>query len=238
MVGHLVNSLGVEHKVTSAYNPRCNGMTERFNFVFTEALKKVCFENNLDWAKWIPYLLIAFRTRIHSTTGFSPFELMFGREMNGFEDWTAIKDGDPVNNLIERTREIKNLVENKYKVALENIKKSQEHQKKSQNKAHRLTEEILPISTKVYVRTEGINDKLYPRFRGPFTVVDYTEFGNYVIENLMRERMSDSYPLQRLKVVPDREDKENGDEFMHVEKIIDARLDYRNKYEYLVKWKV
>ena len=63
----------------------------------------------------------------------------------------------------------------------------------------RLTEEILPIGTKVYVRTEGINDKLYPRFRGPFTVVDYTEFGNYVIENLMRERMSDSYPLQRLK---------------------------------------
>ena len=63
--------------------------------------------------------------------------------------WTAIKDGDPVNNLIERTREIKNLVENKYKVELENIKKSQEHQKKSQNKAHRLTEEILPIGTKV-----------------------------------------------------------------------------------------
>ena len=33
----LINSLGVVHKVTSAYNPRLNGMTERFNQTFIES---------------------------------------------------------------------------------------------------------------------------------------------------------------------------------------------------------
>ena len=36
-----------------------------------------------DWDKMIPYLLFAYREVPQSSTGFSPFELLYGREVRG-----------------------------------------------------------------------------------------------------------------------------------------------------------
>ena len=32
-----------------------------------------------DWKKYLPFVLYAYRTAAHSSTGVSPFELLFGR---------------------------------------------------------------------------------------------------------------------------------------------------------------
>ena len=44
-------------------------------------------KDTLSWDKWLPYILLAYRSRIHSSTKYTPFELMFGRKMNFFDDW-------------------------------------------------------------------------------------------------------------------------------------------------------
>jgi len=90
VVEQLMKATGVVHRVTSAYNPRTNGQTERMNYVLVESLEKFTGENNLDWPKWLPYVLLSYNTKVHSSTGFTPFELMFGRKMNGFESWTKL----------------------------------------------------------------------------------------------------------------------------------------------------
>ena len=46
----------------------------------------------------------------------------------------------------------------------------------------------------------GINDKLHPKYRGPFTVVEHTKNGNYIVEDALKRRLTDSFPLQRLKI--------------------------------------
>jgi transposase InsO family protein len=45
----LITSCGVEHDVTAAYNPRTNGLTERFNRTLCECLRKHADGNSLDW---------------------------------------------------------------------------------------------------------------------------------------------------------------------------------------------
>ena len=35
--------------------------------------------NNIDWAQYLPLVLYAYRTAIHTSTGVSPFDLMHGR---------------------------------------------------------------------------------------------------------------------------------------------------------------
>ena len=40
LMAELLVTTGIEHKVTSAYNPRTNGMTERLNQTLIEALRK------------------------------------------------------------------------------------------------------------------------------------------------------------------------------------------------------
>ena len=232
IVAELLKVVGVEHRVTSAYNPRTNGQAERFNKIFVETLRKFLGENVSLWNKWIPFVTLAYRTRIHSSTGFTPFELMFARRMNTFDNWTNTSDGDDEKSLSQRTKEIKKLIEGDIVEAKENIEKSQASQIKTQDDNHRIQREKLPIGAKVYVKVEGIKNKLEPKYRGPFTIIDYRE-KNYILENILKERMSDAYPLQRLKLVPNNPEEEP---FYEVDKILQHKGE-TGKEKYLVSWK-
>jgi hypothetical protein len=89
MVEHLISKLNMAHKTTSPYQPRTNGLVERFNHVFVESLRKVVDEDVENWTEYLPFVLLAYRTKINTTTGFTPYRLMFGREMNQFENWST-----------------------------------------------------------------------------------------------------------------------------------------------------
>ena len=240
VVAKLVKATGVERRITSAYHPRTNGQTERFNYTFIEALRKYTSEDNENWPKWVPFFLMAFRTRVHSTTGFTPFELMFGRKMNTFSDWRSNGESNATLELENRAREIQQLVEHDHASARDNIGKSQEAQRKSQNTQHRVTLDVLPIGTKVYVSTTGMHDKLYPKYRGPYTVVEHTPGGNYIVENRLKERLSDSLPLQRLKVIKEGAStaaiQPSQPLFVRVEHIVKAKQEANGDYLYLVKY--
>ncbi|RNA13264.1 hypothetical protein BpHYR1_030149 [Brachionus plicatilis] len=84
----------------------------------------------------------------------------------------------------------------------------------------------------------GLNEKLHPKYRGPFTVLGQTKNGNYIVEDFFKQKLSDTFPLQRLKL--DKSPSTNGgkdEAIFEVEKIINHRLNKNKKYEFLVKWK-
>ena len=70
---------GVEHKITSQNNPRANELTESLNLTLVISLKKHAENDPTNWDKWLTYVLLSYRTRIHSATGFTPYQLLFGR---------------------------------------------------------------------------------------------------------------------------------------------------------------
>ena len=39
--------------------------------------------NSKDWDRWLPYLMFAYREVPQASTGFSPFELLYGRQVRG-----------------------------------------------------------------------------------------------------------------------------------------------------------
>ncbi len=78
-------------------------------------------------------------TRTQSTTEFSPFELVFGRQANPFNNWKNIPPMDEFNNLIIRIEQIKHLINNTHPLAIERIKEKQEVQKVVQNSRHEVT---------------------------------------------------------------------------------------------------
>ena len=84
VVDELLKTSGVEHKVTSAYHPQTNGLTERFNQTLVQSIKKHTESDPSTWDKWLPYVLFAYRTKVHASTGLTPFELMFGRQPTPF----------------------------------------------------------------------------------------------------------------------------------------------------------
>ena len=68
---------------TTQYHPQTDGLVERFNQTLKSMLRKTAIEEGNDWDRLIPYLLFAYREVPQSSTGFSPFELLFGRPVRG-----------------------------------------------------------------------------------------------------------------------------------------------------------
>ena len=64
---------------TTTYHPKTDGMVERSNRTIIDVLSKYG-EKEGDWDLRIPLVLFALRTSEHVSTGFSPFQLVYGRE--------------------------------------------------------------------------------------------------------------------------------------------------------------
>ncbi|KAG6930496.1 hypothetical protein G0U57_003644, partial [Chelydra serpentina] len=74
---------GVRHSWASAYHPQSNGLVERFNGTLKMMLKTFMNQHPQDWDKYLPHLLFAYREVPQESTGFSPFELLYGRRVRG-----------------------------------------------------------------------------------------------------------------------------------------------------------
>ena len=230
IVKQLTKMSGNDHKISSADHPRTNGHCERFNQTLISALKKHSEEDPQKWNLWIPYVLMAYRTRIHSSSGFTPYELIFGRPMNTFEDWSEKSQNNELE-LWKRSVEIRQLVDKQLK-AKERIADKQIIQIEKQNNAHNIQENMFKEGTYVMVKTAKKKSKLEAIYHGPFQVDSVTPKGNYWLKNNAGERLRQSIPLQRLKVV---EKPDHKDDSYEVEKILQHKK--RNgRLFYLVKW--
>jgi hypothetical protein len=73
--------LGIDKTRTTALHPQSDGMVERFNRTLENQLAIFVEQNQRDWDRWIPFLLMAYRSSIHESTKQTPACLMFGREV-------------------------------------------------------------------------------------------------------------------------------------------------------------
>ena len=73
--------LGGAHKTrTTPYHPESDGMVERFNRTLLMMLAMFAGKNRDDWDDLLPAVMMAYRSSVHESTGFSPYRLMFGEE--------------------------------------------------------------------------------------------------------------------------------------------------------------
>lgn len=75
--------VGIKGIQTTPYHPQMEGLVERFNQTLKNLLRKFVSHTGLDWGQWLPYLLFAYREVPQASTEFSPFELLYGRQVRG-----------------------------------------------------------------------------------------------------------------------------------------------------------
>ena len=69
------------HKTrTTPYRPGTDGLVERFNRTLLMMLAMFPGENRDDWDDLLPALMMAYRSSVHESTGYSPYRLRFGEE--------------------------------------------------------------------------------------------------------------------------------------------------------------
>lgn len=77
----LLDKCGIDHRLTSAYHPQANGLTERANQTLVESFIKMTKEDPLNWDKQIPTVLMGYRATRQASTKYSPFFMLHGHEM-------------------------------------------------------------------------------------------------------------------------------------------------------------
>ena len=76
----IYNIMGIHKTRTTAYHPQCDGQVERQNRTIQEILSSFVAEHPADWDLFVDMATYAYNTSRNETTGFSPYELVFGRE--------------------------------------------------------------------------------------------------------------------------------------------------------------
>ena len=70
----------IKHRLSSAYHPQTNGLTERFNKTLCTTLAKYVSDYGDSWDTFLESALFAYRTTTNHTTKYTPFKLLYGHE--------------------------------------------------------------------------------------------------------------------------------------------------------------
>ena len=83
LMNQLCKLLSIKPIHTSPYHPQTDGLLERWHADLLAMIKKAT-NCKLGWDLFLPYVLLAYRQTPHSiTTGFSPFQLIYGVNVRG-----------------------------------------------------------------------------------------------------------------------------------------------------------
>ena len=77
---YLCAKMKIKWSFTTPYYPQCNGLNERFNGELIQILTKVTKHQGKNWDLELPSALWAYRTSVKTSTRFTPFHLVYGKE--------------------------------------------------------------------------------------------------------------------------------------------------------------
>ena len=140
-------------------------------------------EEGRNWDRMLPFVLFSYREVPHTSTGFSPFELIYGRDVRGplevlKEAWTGSTQEDSdiltyVTRVYQRIATAKELVE-------QNLKLAQKKQKKWYDK--RARDLVQQEGEKVLLLLPIRSEKLLAKWRGLYKVLRKIGHVNYEVE--------------------------------------------------------
>lgn len=240
-VRSLLTNAGIEARLTSAYNPRANGHTERFNKTLVNILKKLSEDQPTSWRSWLPFAVLAYRSKTHSSTRVTPFELLYGVKMRPFSVISSGEEGDDLpfeEDLQNRMKQLRDLLLQRTS-SVSRLMDVAASQAANQNK--RSTFQRLEEGSLVYRRMPK-REKLTKMFVGPFQIVRQTKSGNYVLRNISTGlEVEQSVPISKLKPITSNSELDLSDEEpieFEIDRILDHKEDPCSKEMwFLVKWK-
>ena len=240
VVKELNELAGVKTRNTHAYSPWQNGHNERFNGTIVRLIQRLPEEFKGRWSQYVPLVLAAYRSCVHSSTGETPNMMVFGRESRWFGGaWTVEKvTGEPEEvtwreALINRAKQLEALRECVYPRVRERVERKSMSDRDLMNRRNKIVPQPLRVGQLVYRWDERKVPKSGATYLGPFRIIGQLPGGSYRLANDNGDILPNSYPLQKLKLGKELAPAES---IFEVEQIVDHEVGPTGR-RFLVQWK-
>ena len=159
IIKELCELTGIIKTRTTPYHPSGNGQCERLNQTLLNMLGTLENHQKADWKSFIPTITHAYNATRHESTHFSPFYLMFGRHPRLPIDLVLGVESEErqTGDIHEYTRELREKLENAYRIASEGAGKSSEKQKEHYDRKVRGA--TVQVGDRVLVRNLSLRGK-------------------------------------------------------------------------------
>ena len=172
--------LGIDKTRTTPYNPKSDGLIEKFNHTLITTVSMMIEPHNRqrDWDLKVPLALFAYRSAPQESTGETPNMLMLGRELSLPIDLTmeAGNLGEVVDSYPETdfAYNLRKGMQRAHQRARDNMAESARRQKKTYDRkaegsSFRIGDFVWLHNT---AKTKGVSPKLQQRWHGPYLIID------------------------------------------------------------------
>ncbi|KAL5517640.1 hypothetical protein EMCRGX_G003226, partial [Ephydatia muelleri] len=201
-LGKLFSRVGIPREILTDQGTNFTSqlLVERFNQTLKAMLRRTVTEEGKDWDRLLPYLLFAYREVPQASTGFSPFELLYGRAVRGPLDvikatWKA--DERSNESVVSYVLCIQDRLTKMAELVKDNLEKAQETQKKWYDLNAR--ERSFELGEKVLVLLPTSTNKLLAQWQGPYEVVKKINKVIYQVEMLNKRKRLRNFHINMLR---------------------------------------
>ncbi|KAK6009174.1 integrase core domain protein [Ostertagia ostertagi] len=177
LMQELRSLMGIDQVFTKGYNPRENGLTERFNQTLIQMLRKKVSAPT-EWDTMLPFCVFAYNTTTHESTGESPFYLLHG--FDPYVPWKTVPPNEISNYAVDfesYTQEVAAAT----KIARDYARKANDKMRHKMKIAYDRDKQVClktpKVGDRVYMKVptekqSSRNPKLVNPWEGPYRVLD------------------------------------------------------------------
>ncbi|GFV35391.1 retrovirus-related Pol polyprotein from transposon 17.6 [Trichonephila clavipes] len=200
---HLVNAVvtRIRHQSDEVISqPPQSNAVERVHRTIKRVIKALCVESGEDWEGVLPLALFSLRTVAHESTGFSPTELVMGKNLRTpqtlvYEEW--MEEGNTSQSVVEYILQLNNRLKRCQDIAITRMKECQLKRKTWYDRD--VVERKFVEGDLVMVLVTSKQNKLEVNWIGPGKVLSRISDTNYVIDLPGRRDRSTIYHVNLLK---------------------------------------
>ncbi|GKC89586.1 putative reverse transcriptase domain-containing protein [Tanacetum coccineum] len=158
--------------MSTAYHPQTDGQSERTIQTLEDMLRACVIDLRKGWDRHLPLVKFSYNNNYHTSIKAAPFEALYGRKCRSPICWAEVGDAQlTVLEIVHKTT--KKIIQNKKRIqAARDKQKSYADRRRKPLEFEVGDKVMLKVSPWKGVIRFGKRGKLYPRYIGPFKILD------------------------------------------------------------------
>lgn len=191
-----MKNLDIRWHLNTPGHPKSRGGVERLHSTLSDHLRVYHVEQGLEPDAAMPRAIAAYNHSIHTSTGFAPFEMLFGLRERRRDSRDTVVDEEISENLVNNRIKLAKIWEK----AQRKMEAEKSRRVARQNVNVKDVMGNIKIGTVVYRRIGSNRGKEAIRYEGPFRVVVIREHNLVTVESVKEPKKRRTVHIEQLKL--------------------------------------